>query len=638
MEGKREKTIRTIGIKAAQVFVAMVIMVTAGIGLSGKVANAASQNGYIELKRYNDEGENASYEIGNHKIVMENEEGDEEICIYKEGELIEEIEFPAYDMVCLAWIIDDVLYYSKDLEIYCYDFYTESIREVMTIEPMSNMDCQEYEPCIEEIILYYQSWLYLRINNGCYQDESFIRINLENQKQEIIMECSGPMDFLGVYNNYMYFSYSTMDAGWVHGFSRISLGEHAKEEVIQREWTSSVFMSGNKIYYLEKKGDFGDADSILKCYDMDSEAKTTLKTWKNYDMEISEIKNGVIYLHSSPINQEFQYNISTGEVKNIKYIAPLKGIKVLHKLRYTNKKRDIEDVCKITWDKSFEGNIEISYGTTKAANDSTEQITKATRKNNYYILDKKYLTSGKKYYIKIRTYKGKEENKIYSLYSKLFTFDSKDINSCDSSKGYNWNYIKNGKNIYYSCKENGNYYIYKRNTTTGKQNTIIKTKSNIRLHNATGRYFYYTIFSGSKDNLYVYDAKKKTKKKMNTKGMYYPDGITVGNGKVVCEDGVAVDFEMSHIYCFNLDGSNRKKLWKGYDPFIYKKGIYWKQVKGSFDTNIYYRYCKADMNGKKQKAVTKWIPEQEYYKIERKADYNPKETFLKINKIKKWRK
>lgn len=624
MERKREKTIRTIGIKVAQVLIAMVIMITAGIGLSEKVVNAASENGCIVLEGYNDEGENASYKIENNEIVME----DEEICIYKDGDLIEEIEFTyGYNK---AWIIDNTLYYCKELEIYFYDFYTESIKNFMTIEPVRTLDDQEYEPYIEEIFLYHQSWLYLEIDNGDPYEESFIRINLENQKQETIIEkTAGIMDFIGVYNNYLYFGHN--DSEDYLGFSRISLGEHAKEEVIQGGCTSRVFVHDNKIYYLEK-----NTDSILKSYDMDSETKTTLKTWKNYDMEISEIKNGVIYLRSWPINQEFQYNISTGAVKNIKYIAPLKGIKVSHKLRYTDKKRNfIEDVCKITWDKSFEGNIEIYYDTEPGIvySSNWKKKIKATKKKNYCLLDFK---DGKTYYIKVRTYKGTGENKVCSVESK-FKFSSRDINSWDLSKGYNCNYIKNGKNIYYSCKENGNYYIYKRNTTTGKQNTIIKTKSKIRLRNATGRYFYYFTYSGWKCNLYVYDAKKKTKKKMNTKGMYGICSIVVGNGKVICE-GEEGEFANPDLYCFNLNGSNRRKLGKGYATFIYKKSIYWEQIKGSPDVKIYHRYCRADMNGKNQKAVTKWIPDKEYYEIGKKVDFDSKKTFLKIQKIKKWKK
>lgn len=198
MERKREKTIRTIGIKVAQVLVAMVIMVTAGIGLSGTVANAVSQNGCIVLERYNDEGEDASYEIGNNEIVME----DEEICIYKDGELIEEIEFTYYD--CKVWIIDDVLYYSKNLEVYSYDFHTESIKEIMTIEPVGNLeDDQEWEH-IGEVFLYHQSWLYLSIYNDFDLAEKFIRINLDNKMQETIIEYGFYREFIGVYNNYLY--------------------------------------------------------------------------------------------------------------------------------------------------------------------------------------------------------------------------------------------------------------------------------------------------------------------------------------------------------------------------------------------------------------------------------------------------
>lgn len=113
--------------------------------------------------------------------------------------------------------------------------------------------------------------------------------------------------------------------------------------------------------------------------------------------------------------------------------------------------------------------------------------------------------------------------------------------------------------------------------------------------------------------------------------------VLIANGKVICgcEDG---EFTNPSIYMFNADGSNRKKIGKGYGTFIYKKHIYWEQIKGSPDEPIYYRYCRCNVNGKNKKAVTKWIPDSEYFKIGKKVDYDIKKTYFKIAKIKKWKK
>ena len=578
----------------------------------------------IILNRYNHKEEEETYHIGEYEIVVNYEAMS--IDIYDDGDLIETMSQSSWDS---GWIIGNRLYYSKDLDIFYYDFSTESTYDFMTMEEHGHY--QEWEPYIEEILLYHNSYLYLKIDNGSLYDYSFIRINLKKKTQETIMEEAPTiMEPLGVYNGYMYCAYPTMDGGWYNGFARFSLGNYSQEEVIESS-TSELFMYDKKIYYLEKDGRFNNTNSNLKYYDLASGIKTTLKTWKNHDMGIRKIKNGIIYLYGLQTNQEFQYNINSGTIKNVKYVAPLKGIKLSHKLIYSDNKRDIKDVCKITWDKSFEGNIEILYTTDPNivyASDWNKKI-KATKGKNYCLLN---LKGGKTYYISVRTYKGKGENKVYSVESKKFKFYTREITSL-VSKGYSWNYVKNGKNIYYSCKENGKYYIYKKDTKSGKQKTIMKMKKEIFLRNATNRYFYYTT-AGYYSNLYVYDMKKKTKKKMNTKGS--SDVVVVGGGKVICE-GECCDGENIDFYCFNLDGSKRKKVGKGFFPFVYKNHIYWEQIKG-YSEKTHFRYCRADMNGKNKKVVTKWIPDKEHYKIGKNVDWDAKKTYLKIRKIKKWTK
>lgn len=151
--------------------------------------------------------------------------------------------------------------------------------------------------------------------------------------------------------------------------------------------------------------------------------------------------------------------------------------------------------------------------------------------------------------------------------------------------------------------------------------------------NATNRYFYYMNSLFHRD-LYVYDVKKGTNKKMNTDRMYICK-VIVGNGKVICE-GEDGEFTNPDLYCFNLNGSKKRKIGKGYASFIYKKRIYWEQIKGNPETEIYYRFCSCDMYGKNERAETKWIPEKAYYKIARKVDYSAEKTFYKIRKNRKW--
>ena len=101
------------------------------------------------------------------------------------------------------------------------------------------------------------------------------------------------------------------------------------------------------------------------------------------------------------------------------------------------------------------------------------------------------------------------------------------------------------------------------------------------------------------------------------------------------EDG---DFTNPDLYCFNLDGRKIRKLGEGSAVFIYKKRIYWEQIKGNPDSKIYYRFCSAGMNGKNKKQVTKWIPQNEYYKIARKVNFSNQKTYFKIRKNRNWLK
>lgn len=480
---RNEKSISVAGIKILQLFVVIAIMLTAGIGFSGKVASATSEDDCIVLEACGYEEEDKKYNVGEYEIVISYEE----MNIYKEGDLLNTVPYFAWN---LGWIIDNKLYYTDRLDIYYFDFYTETMHEFMTIEPVKALSYEDWEPNVTEIILYQKPYLYLKIEQNSLYDYSLIRIDLNKKTQEnIIEEAETIIRNLGVYNNYMYCAYPTHDGGYYNGFARISLGEYAKEERIEDN-TSEVFMYENKIYYLRKNGNM---NSVLKYYDVTSGTKNTLKTWKNHNIGIKKIKNGIIYLYGLQTNQEMQYNIKTREVKNVKYVKPLKGIKVTHKTIYSNKKSTMKDVCKISWDKSFTGKIEISYGTSNYRTDhyygnNTKRV-KATKKKNYCYLN---LTSGKKYYIVVRAYKGKEGSEIYSVDSKMFAFNSRAINSMNGSKQPSWNYIKRGKNLYYSCKENGKYYIYKRNTKTGKQKTILKSTKEIYLRIATNRYFYYS--------------------------------------------------------------------------------------------------------------------------------------------------
>ena len=424
----------------------------------------------IILDRYHHTEEEETYNIQEYEIVVNHESMS--IDIYDDGDVIETITDSYWDS---GWIIGNKLYYSKGLDIFYYDVFTESTYDFMTIEPVKDSYDQQWEPHVTEIFLYHNSYLYLNIDNGSFlYDYSFIRINLKNKTQETILENAPTfMELLGVYNNYMYYAYPTMDGGYFNGFARFSLGSYSREEVIEKS-TSEVFMYDNKIYYLEKDGIYNNTNSSLKYYDLASGIKTTLKTWKNHDMGIRKIKNGIIYLYGLYTKQEFQYNIYFRTIKNVKYVAPLKGIKLSHKLIYRDNKRDIEDVCKITWDKSFEGNIEISYTTdtnTVYGSDGNKQI-KATKGKNYYLLN---LKGGKNYYIKVRTYKGKGENKVYSVDSQRFKFSAREITTL-ASYGNGGTYAKVGRNICYSCKENGKYYIYKKDTKTGKQKVILQEK------------------------------------------------------------------------------------------------------------------------------------------------------------------
>ena len=628
---KSKKKTSTAGIRILQLLVVVVIMLMAGAGFGGREVNAASTDECIVVKGCGYEEDDKKYTIGKFEIVVSYEE----MSIYKENDLVETFPYYAWD---LAWIIDNKLYYSDRMNIYYYDFSAECMYDFMTIEPVETLYVDDWEPNISEIVLYNQPYLDLKIEQNGLYDYSLIRINLDTKEQETIIEDAPTIiETLGVYNNYMYCAYPTMDAGYYNGFARISLGENPEEEKIEENTTSKVLMYENKIYYLKKDGSNGRTNSVLQYYDVISETKKTLKTWKNHDMDIKEIKNGIIYLEGIQTNQQIQYNIKTGKVKNVKYMKPLKGVKVTHKIKFDKKKMTMTDVCKISWDKSYTGKIEIGYGTNSNTNKTTygnkEKRIKATKKKNYCFLN---LTSGKKYYIVLRAYKGKEYNEIYSVDSKVFTFGSRKITSYNCGKESKCNYIKKGKNIYYSCKENGKYYIYKKNTKTGKQKTILQTEAKIRLLNATSRYFYYQ----KETCLYVYDAKKHTKKKMKSLKTYgdFVDCLMYVNGKVIFyeveEEGAYVE---PTIYLYHADGSNHKKIGEGSGVFVYKKNIYWQKTKLSSNETLCYCYCKCDLNGKNKKTVTKWIPENDYWKIASKVD-GEKKTYLRLIKNKKWKK
>ena len=163
------------------------------------------------------------------------------------------------------------------------------------------------------------------------------------------------------------------------------------------------------------------------------------------------------------------------------------------------------------------------------------------------------------------------------------------------------------------------------------------------LLNATNRYFYYiSDISIRGRHLYVYDAKKHTKKIINTKEMSATvTDIKIGNEKIMCIFDSS-DCSNNDIYCFNLDGSKRKKIGEGVYSFFYKKHIYWMKAKGwkqiIGDAGTSYCYYRSDMNGKNKKALTKWIPVKEYNKIAKTVDDDCYKTYFKIKKMKKWTK
>lgn len=623
---RKEKN-EIIKVKVVQILLAIAIVLMAGIVFSGNKVSATSQENCIVLEPYSSEGASQSYNVGSCEVVVE----DGDLCINQKGAVLERVQQSSWDT---GWIIEDTLYYSKDEEIYSYVFSKKKFQTIMSFEAAKTPNYQEYEPKIIKVLAYYQTYLYVEINNGSLYEDSVIRINLKSKTQQTIIENPSStlyVEFLGIYNNYMYFAYPTMDPAWYHGFSRISLGDNPREEVIE-DSTSEVFLYGDKIYYLDKQGNSGNIDCTLKSYDLASGAKVALYNWKKQNLGIKKIENGSISLYDLQTNQEFQYNISTGSLVNTNYVEPLRDIKVSHHLVYKDKKATIKDVCKITWDKSFEGNIEIDYNTYSNSDsylsDWKKQI-KATQGKNYCLLN---LTGGRTYYIKIRTYKESGGNKVCSQESN-FKFSARKITSLDESKERGCNYIKVGKYVYYSCKENGKFYIYKSNTKTGKQKIIMRSKSKISLLNATNRYFYYQ--QGKR--LFSYDVKKHTHKKMKDNIMFRTYLLPI-NGKVVCYEMVDAEGWNPDFYLFHADGSHGKKLGKGFHPFIYKKQIYWQQSKGRGDEPIYYRYCKCNASGKKTKAVTKWIPQNEYYKIARKVNYSIKKTYFKIRKNRKWLK
>lgn len=607
----------------------VIIMFMAGVGFGEKEVSANSIDECIVIEDYIYKEEN--YNIGEYEIVVT----DEVMDIYKSGEWVKSLY--KYDDWRTAWILDNKLYYSKNLDIYCYDFSTERVTNFMTVEEVREPLNPDGEPEISEIQLYHQSYLYVYINNGSCYDYSLIRINLATKTQEtIIEEDSLPSRLLGVYNNYMYCAISGFEYSSASGpLFRISLGENPRVEIIEEAIAMEVIWYENKIFYISwaSYNSYGeDNTSKLICYDVASETKETIEIWEHQSIGIRKIEDGILYMYKIETFQEIQYDIGTGKVK-IEYLEPLKGVKVTHKLIYDDKKKSgIKDVCNISWDKSFTGNIEISYRKTNEEYTNRVQIKASKNKNNYRL----ELKGNHEYLISLKAYKEKADLlMIYSEDSKVFTFRPKEITSKDYS-GYinNYNYVKRGNNLYYSYKQNGKYYLCKKNMKTGKEKKILRKKGTW-LQNATNRYLYYA--NAGRNKLYVYDMKKNTTRKMNTKGIASPY-VAVRNGKVFCKDLDSVDFDPSYIYCFNLKGSNRKKIGEGGMPFIYKNHIYWEQAKLGVDENTYYRYCRADMNGKNKKVVTKWISENDYYKIASKLDYDTKKIYLKIKQIKKWNK
>ena len=363
MERKEKK--ETIKVKVVQILLAIAIVLMAGIVFSGNKVSATSQQNCIVLEPYSSEGASQSYSVESCEVVVE----DGELCIHQKGVVLERVQQSSWDT---GWIIEDTLYYSKDEEIYSYVFSKKKFQTIMSFEAAKTPNYQEYEPKIIKVLAYYQTYLYVEIDNGSLYEFSVIRINLKSKTQQTIIENPSStlyVEFLGIYNNYMYFAYPTMDPAWYHGFSRISLGDNPQEEVIE-DSTSEVFLYGDKIYYLDKQGNSGNIDCTLKSYDLASGAKVALHNWKKQNLGIKKIENGIIYLYDLGTNQEYQYNISTGSLTNTNYVEPLKDIKVSHHLVYKDKKATIKDVCKITWDKSFEGNIEIDYNTYSTSDSS----------------------------------------------------------------------------------------------------------------------------------------------------------------------------------------------------------------------------------------------------------------------------
>ena len=368
---------------------------------------------------------------------------------------------------------------------------------------------------------------------------------------------------------------------------------------IENKYTGTGRMKNGKImnewsFNDAKNGSISKAKfkKILKKYTGSTDVKAfsgCIKDGKAYFKELKKVKTQL---------KELKY-----KTYKIPTIKPVTGIKVNHKLNYTidnnygYKTEWVNDFCKITWDKSVAGNVQITYATDKYFSDKKTKTVKASEKKNYCVL--KDLYGGTTYYIKLRTYVG--DKCAYSKYSKVHKI---------TMKNYQPGVDKEGNTLYYTYKKKEKYYICQKDLTTNDETKIISSDNWLRLQCIEGIYMYYTTGNdkktGHESDLYVYKMDTKQKKFMLNQV------CTVGEiafGKVFCQqDLYLMDYEEADLYTFDLDGTNKKKVLENIiSYFTYDNQIYWCDAEFAEDGGVYYILRSCDLNGKNKTDVTEWI-------------------------------